>query len=467
MKSISSVLSPRIFQAVCAVLSGCLVLSLAACSRQADNFAATTPVSTPTSSASATAVPTSSDERSTSAPSTSAPFVEVHRKAYAEIHSAEEWNTFAASWNEDRSIYAEELTVVIAAPLDFSNGIFIPLAYAGGVNLFSMTAPAEISSSAESAPGFYHIPADIRLASPAEESFQYAVGNNYRCANLVFEDCLSPIAMRLPDGDITIENIIARRSVQRWGYALPTGEPDAFHSYTLCNLVIDGELTTATDREAALAYCDQLGGNLMRDETAQFVGSLRYGSGLLISEGISALSPGSQLTISNVQIRNAGVCLAVGIDLDNLPYQCAGLLCGDMDAADGSIVISDVLIENCFGYGMSVSALFGNLIFRGVLSCDTLTVRNCDLTSPYILQERAKTDWTGFALSGSNWVFDISQSSDLLVRQFSESSWNRWNLQQVIFEGCRICAPELPEGLLTTVWNHISIHQCENVRYPN
>lgn len=173
------------------------------------------------------------------------------------------------------------------------------------------------------------------------------------------------------------------------------------------------------------------------------------------------------MTISNVQIRNAGVCLAVGTDLDTLPYQSAGLLCGDLDAADGSVSISDVVIENCFGYGLSVSAVFSNLLFRDVLSCDRLIVRNCDLTSPYILQERVQDDWSGLVLSlGESCVRELSQSSDLLVRQFAESSMNRWNLQQVIFEGCRICVPELPEGQLTTVWNRISIEQCENVRYP-
>lgn len=215
-----------------------------------------------------------------------------------------------------------------------------------------------------------------------------------------------------------------------------------------------------------LAYCDGPGGNLLRDEAPQFVGSLRCGSGLLISDGIYALQPGSQLTISNVEIRNAGVCLAAG-DLDTLPYQSAGLLCGDLDAADGSVSISDVVIENCFGYGLSVSAVFSNLTFRGVLSCDRLTVRNCDLTSPYILQERVQNDWSGLLLSmGESGVQALSQSSDLLVRQFAESYANHWSLQQVQFEGCRICVPELPEGQLTTVWNRISINQCVNVRYP-
>lgn len=320
--------------------------------------------------------------------------------------------------------------------------------------------------SSDHAPGFYHIAAGASAETVVDEASRLLAADSYRCANLVFEDCLSPVALRLPDGDITIENIIAHRSVQRLDSALPTGEPDAFRSYSLCNIEIDGGLADA-DRDAVLAYCDGLGGNLLRDEAPQFVGSLRCGSGLLISDGIYALQPGSRLAISNVEIRNAAVCLAVGADLDTLPYQSAGLLCGDLDAADGSVSISDVVMENCFGYGLSVSAVFSNLIFRGVLSCERLTVRNCDLTSPYILQERVQGDWSGLLLSmGESGLQTLSQSSDLLVRQFAESYANRWSLQQVQLEGCRICVPELPEGQLSTVWNRISINQCENVRYP-
>lgn len=464
MSFFSVVSSRRMARMVCAALCGGLMVSVAACSRQLND---TPTASTSTPGTSAFVVSTSSNEAVSSASTSSAPSDAVQRKAYVEIHSAAEWNSFAEAYNADRSVFAEDVTVVVAAPLDFSDGVFVPLAYAGGVNLMAMTTPSADESPDGHTPGFYHIPADIGSEITVDEASRPAAADSYRCANLVFEDCLSPIALRLPDGDITIENIIARCSVQRRGYALPTGEPDAFRSYTLCNLVIDGELTTSDDREAVLAYCDSLGGNLLRDEMPQFVGSLRAGSGLLISDGIYALQPGSRLTISNVQIRNAGVCLAVGTDLDTLPYQSAGLLCGDLDAADGSVSISNVVIENCFGYGLSVSAVFSNLLFRDVLSCDRLTVRNCDLTSPYILQERVQDDWSGLVLSlGESGVRELSQSSDLLVRQFAESSMNRWNLQQVIFEGCRICVPELPEGQLTTVWNRISIDQCENVRYP-
>lgn len=447
----------RVTKMVCVALCGCLALSLAACSQQRGGVPS---ASTPTPTTSASVISTSASEATTSAPASSAPSVEIQRKAYAEIHSAAEWNSFAEAYNADRAAFAEEVTVVIASPLDFSDSVFVPLAYAGGVNLMAMTA------SSDHAPGFYHIAAGASVETAVDEASRLLAADSYRCANLVFEDCLSPVALQLPDGDITIENIIARRSAQRWGSALPTGEPDAFRSYSLCNIEIDGGLADV-DRDAVLAYCDGLGGNLLRDEAPQFVGSLRCGSGLLISDGIYALQPGSRLAISNVEIRNAAVCLAVGADLDTLPYQSAGLLCGDLDAADGSVSISDVVMENCFGYGLSVSAVFRNLIFRGVLSCERLTVRNCDLTSPYILQERVQSDWNGLLLSmGESGLQTLSQSSDLLVRQFAESYANRWSLQQVQLEGCRICVPEMPEGQLTTVWNRISINQCENVRYP-
>lgn len=211
MSFFSVVSSRRMARMVCAALCGGLMVSVAACSRQLND---TPTASTSTPGTSAFVVSTSSNEAVSSASTSSAPSDAVQRKAYVEIHSAAEWNSFAEAYNADRSVFAEDVTVVVAAPLDFSDGVFVPLAYAGGVNLMAMTTPSADESPDGHTPGFYHIPADIGSEITVDEASRPAAADSYRCANLVFEDCLSPIALRLPDGDITIENIIARCSVQ-------------------------------------------------------------------------------------------------------------------------------------------------------------------------------------------------------------------------------------------------------------
>lgn len=77
----------RVTKMVCVALCGCLALSLAACSQQRGGVPS---ASTPTPSTSASVISTSASEATTSAPASSAPSVEIQRKAYAEIHSAAE-----------------------------------------------------------------------------------------------------------------------------------------------------------------------------------------------------------------------------------------------------------------------------------------------------------------------------------------------------------------------------------------
>ena len=389
--------------------------------------------------------------------STEPPEPSVPRKAYVEIDSADAWNAFVLDFSAERAAYTESVVVQVTAPLDFSDKAFLMLAHPYGIDLRGTSAPSEIDSLASGAPGFYHISAGIQ---PDQTASTDGAGDSYRCADLVFEDCRSPIAFLLPEGGITIENIVARRSVQLFGNsALPTGAPSSFRQYTLRNIVIDGELN-ASAKQALLAFCDARNGNLPYaepDALQPFCGFVRSGSGLLLSD--LKLAPGSTVSVSGITVRNAAVC-SWAADPEDIAYDCAGLLCGWIDAADGTLSFSDIRIENCFGYGVSAAALSPGILFRDALVCQSVVVSGCDLTSPFDLTRQVQTKWTGISPA---LLRRASQSSDLLVRRMTQSPYQRW-LVDARFSDCRICVPELPVGTISAEWNGMTLERCENLR---
>ena len=435
------------------LLSFCMLCLFASCS------AHETPVN------SGSTLPSSSSEPPRSAVSTTAsasvatepPTTVLNRKAYAAIDSADAWNAFVLDFSTDRAAYAESVIVQITAPLDFSDKTFLMLAHPYGIDLRGASAPSETDSLASGAPGFYHISAGVQTEqTPSTDG----AGDSYRCADLVFEDCRSPIAFLLPEGDITIENIVARRSVQLFGNsALPTGAPSSFRQYTLRNIVIDGELN-ASARQALLAFCDARNGNLLyaeADALQPFYGFVRSYGGLLMSD--LKLAPGSTVSVSGITVRNAAVC-SWAADPEDIAYDCAGLLCGWIDAADGTLSFSNIRIENCFGYGVSVAALSPGILFRDALVCQSVVVSGCDLTSPFDLTRQVQTKWTGISPA---LLRRASQSSDLLVRRMPQSLYQRW-LVDARFSDCRICVPELPVGTISAEWNGMTLERCENLR---
>lgn len=389
--------------------------------------------------------------------STEPPEPSVPRKAYVEIDSANAWNAFVLDFSADRAAYAELLIVQVTAPLDFSDKTFLMLAHPYGIDFRGASTPSETDSLASGAPGFYHISAGVQ---PEQTPSTDGAGDSYRCADLVFEDCHSPIAFLLPEGDITIENIVARRSVQLFGSSpLPTGAPSSFRQYTLRNILIDGELNSST-RQALLAFCDAQNGNLPYaepDALQLFYGFVRSGSGLLLSD--LKLDPGSTVSVPGITVRNAAVCSWMA-DPEDVAYDCAGLLCGWIDAADGTLSFSDIRIENCFGYGVSTAALSPGILFRDALVCQSVVVSGCDLTSPFDLTRQVQTKWTGISLAA---LRRASQSSDLLVRRMTQSPYQRW-LVDARFSDCRICVPELPAGTISAEWNGMTLERCENLR---
>lgn len=450
-----------------AVLSAALILSLAACSPLGQTEE-TTGLNVSTSGA--------PDDTATSGPTVPAPPESTALESgsgfdesvmLVEIGSPEAWNAFALDLFENRGGYAAELNVLVTAPLDFAGLAFQPLHYAAGLNICSASAPDAADGAETGAPGFYNVPeagtADLYGDAYPPDAYgalyerlagEHAV---YRCANLVFENCLTPIILHLPsDGEILIENIVARASVQRWGAALPSGEPYSYRSYTLRGVYIDGGVETAEQKAALTAHLSGLSGNLLADETGLYRGSVRAGGGLLVSK-LSGTGSASQLVVSEVTVKNAAVSSWLASP-EEVAYDCAALLCGRNNTAGGSIAFSDVLIENCFGYGVSVAALCAGM--QNVIRCENITVRGCDLTSPVDLDRllsalQFPADY-GLAVN-------VRQSSHLLFRHMEWSPYF-WPglLQNILVEDCTVCVDELPPGTLDVFWNGMRLVDCKN-----
>ena len=135
-------------------------------------------------------------------------------------------------------------------------------------------------------------------------------------------------------------------------------------------------IETSEQKAALTAHLSGLYGNLLADETGLYLGCVRAGGGLLVSR-ISGSA--SKLVVSGVTVKNAAVSSWL-TSPEEVAYDCAALLCGRNDTTGGCVEFSDVLIENCFGYGVSVAALCTGT--QNVTRCENITVRGCDLTSP-------------------------------------------------------------------------------------
>lgn len=447
---------------ISAVLPTVLILSLAACSPESAAEPASA-FSAAGSLTSETAANAANPDASVSAPPESSGFDES--AALVKIGTPEAWNAFALDLFEDRGAYAAELTVLVTAPLDFAGLAFQPIHYAAGLTICSGSAPDAADGVTAGEPGFYNVsetdyaglyggvyPSDAYGALYERLAGKHAL---YRCANLVFENCLSPIALHLPgDGEIVIENIVARASVQRWGAALPTGEPDSYRSYTLRSVYVDGGIETSEQKAALTAHLSGLYGNLLADETGLYLGCVRAGGGLLVSR-ISGSA--SKLVVSGVTVKNAAVSSWL-TSPEEAAYDCAALLCGRNDTTGGCVEFSDVLIENCFGYGVSVAALCTGT--QNVTRCENITVRGCDLTSPVdldrLLSAPQYPDGYGLAVN-------VRQSSHLLFRHIEWSPYFWPGLpQNILVEDCAVCVDELPPETLDVFWNGMRLVDCKN-----
>lgn len=346
---------------ISAVLPAVLILSLAACSPESAAEPASA-FSAAGSLTSETAANAANPDASVSAPPESSGFNES--AALVKIGTPEAWNAFALDLFEDRGAYAAELTVLVTAPLDFAGLAFQPIHYAAGLTICSGSAPDTADGVTAGEPGFYNVSetdyaglyGGVYPSGAYGALYERLAGKHalYRCANLVFENCLSPIALHLPgDGEIVIENIVARASVQRWG---------------------------------------------------------------------------------------------------------AALLCGRNDTTGGCVEFSDILIENCFGYGVSVAALCTGT--QNVTRCENITVRGCDLTSPVDLDRLLSAPQypEGYGLA-----VNVRQNSHLLFRHIEWSPYFWPGLpQNILVEDCAVCVDELPPETLDVFWNGMRLVDCKN-----